>query len=100
MQIKLGTIVSNPGAIAWGVGKVTEVAYSNATIQFSDGTTRKIAASHYPILQPGDPAFFVPIPENIPVVKVRAAPKTPRGPKIPKEPKIPKKAKTPKQPTI
>ncbi len=106
MNIKRGTIVSNSGAIEWGVGKVMEVSPSKATIQFSDGIIRKIAATHYVILQPGDPAFFVPLPEIIKVAKVRAAPKIPKEakaakiPKEPKAPKIPKAAKAPKQATI
>jgi hypothetical protein len=97
MNIKRGTVVSNSGAIEWGVGKVMEVSPSKATIQFSDGIIRKIAATHYLILQPGDPAFFVPLPEIIKVAKVRAAPKVP---KILKEPKEPKVAKMPKEPKV
>ncbi len=75
MIIKRGTIVSHAGAIEWGVGKVVEVFPFKATIQFSDGITRKIASSHYTILQPGDPDSFVPIPASVPGVKVRATPK-------------------------
>jgi len=69
MTIKRGTVVSHTGAIEWGVGKVVEVNSLRATIQFSDGVIRKIASSHYTILQPGDPASFVPIPVIVPVVK-------------------------------
>ena len=58
-----------------GAGKVVEVTPLKATIQFSDGIIRKIASSHYTILQPADPASFVPIPDSVPVVKVRATPK-------------------------
>jgi hypothetical protein len=75
MIIKRGIVVSHTGAIEWGVGKVVEVAAFKATIQFSDGIIRKIASSHYTILQPADPAFFVPIPVIVPVVKVRATPR-------------------------
>jgi hypothetical protein len=75
MTIKRGTVVSNSGAIEWGVGKVVEVTPLRATIQFSDGIIRKIASSHYTILQPADPASFVAIPDNIPVEKPRATPK-------------------------
>ncbi len=75
MIIKRGKVVSHTGAIEWGVGKVVEVTTLKATIQFSDGIIRKIASSHYTILQPADPAFFVPIPASVPVVKVRATPK-------------------------
>jgi hypothetical protein len=69
MTIKRGTVVSHGGAIEWGVGKVVEVSSLKATIQFSDGIIRKIASSHYTILQPADPASFVQIPENVPAVK-------------------------------
>jgi hypothetical protein len=75
MTIKRGTVVSHTGAIEWGVGKVVEMTPLRATIQFSDGIIRKIASSHYTILQPADPASFVPIPDSIPVEKVRATPK-------------------------
>jgi hypothetical protein len=75
MIIKRGTVVSHAGAIEWGVGKVVEVSPLKATIQFSDGVIRKIASSHYTILQPADPASFVPIPDSVPVAKVRATPK-------------------------
>lgn len=54
-----------------------------ATIQFSDGIIRKIASSHYTILQPADPASFVPIPDSVPVVKVRATPKRQKKTKEP-----------------
>ena len=69
MTIKRGTVVSHGGAIEWGVGKVVEVSSLKATIQFSDGIIRKIASSHYTILQPADPASFVQIPDNVPAVK-------------------------------
>ena len=82
MIIKRGNVVSHSGAMEWGVGKVVEVSPLKATIQFSDGIIRKIASSHYTILQPADPSFFVPIPDSIPVVKVRATPKK----KIAKQP--------------
>lgn len=75
MIIKRGYVVSHTGAREWGVGKVVEVAALKATIQFSDGITRKIASSHYSTLQPADAAFFVPLPDSVPVVKVRATPK-------------------------
>ncbi|MDD3293650.1 MAG: DUF3553 domain-containing protein [Salinivirgaceae bacterium] len=75
MTIKPGTVVSHSGATAWGVGKVVEMTALRATIQFSDGIIRKIAASHYTSLQLADPASFVPIPESVPVEKVRLTPK-------------------------
>lgn len=75
MIIKRGYVVSHAGAIEWGVGTVVEVAALKATIQFSDGIIRKIASSHYSILQPADPASFVPTPNSALVVKVRATAK-------------------------
>jgi hypothetical protein len=75
MIIKRGYVVSHTGALEWGVGKVMEVAPLKATIQFSDGIIRKIASSHYIILQPADPASFVPIPCSVTAVKVRASSK-------------------------
>ena len=73
--VKRGNIVSHSGAMEWGVGKVVEVTPLKATIQFSDGIIRKIASTHYTILQPADAASFVPIAESIPVVKARATPR-------------------------
>lgn len=75
MTIKRGTVVSHSGAIEWGIGKVVEVTPLRATIQFSDGITRKIASSHFTILRPADPASFVPLPDKVPAEKVRATPK-------------------------
>jgi hypothetical protein len=74
MIIKRGKVVAHPGATEWGTGKVVEVSPLNATIQFSDGIIRKIASSHYTILQPADPASFVPAPSGA-AAKVRATPK-------------------------
>jgi len=75
MTIKRGIFVSHTGVHEWGAGKVVAVTAFNATIQFSDGIIRKIASSHYTVLQPADPASFVPIPDIVPVVKLRATPK-------------------------
>ena len=75
MIIKRGNVVSHSGALEWGGGKVMEVSALRATIQFSDGIVRKIVSSHYSILHAADAASFVPIPDIVPVVKVRAAPK-------------------------
>ena len=72
MTIKRGNVVSHAGAIEWGAGKVVEVNGLKATIQFSDGIIRKIASSHYTILQPADPASFVSSVEIAPMPKVRA----------------------------
>ena len=83
MTIKRGNVVSHAGAIEWGAGKVVEVTALKATIQFSDGITRKIASSHYTILKPADPASFIKIPDSIPSVKVRATPKRPKKLKQP-----------------
>jgi len=69
MTIKAGNIVSHAGALEWGAGKVLEVTTSMATIQFSDGKSRKIASSHFTILQPTAPASYIPPPEPAPVVK-------------------------------
>jgi len=75
MIIKRGNVVSHSGAMEWGVGKVVEVTPLKATIQFSDGIIRKIASTHYTILQLADAASFVPAAESIPVVKTRATPR-------------------------
>jgi hypothetical protein len=50
---------------------VVEVTASKATIQFSDGNIRKIASSHYTVLEPANPAFFVSDPKGVPVEKAR-----------------------------
>jgi hypothetical protein len=78
MIIKTGSVVSHPGATAWGVGKVVEVAALKATIQFSDGIIRKIASSHYAALQPADPASFIPVPDSVPAEKTKKIPKKPK----------------------
>jgi hypothetical protein len=69
MNLKRGIVVSHSGMTEWGAGMVVAVDGGRATIQFSDGIVRKIAASHYTTLQPADPASYVPPPENVPVVK-------------------------------
>lgn len=63
MTIITGNIVTHPGALEWGSGKVVEVTAAMATIKFSDGKSRKIAASHFGILQPADKASYSPPPE-------------------------------------
>lgn len=83
MTIKTGAVVIHPGAVAWGVGKITEVSAHKATIQFSDGIIRKIASSHYSSLQPGDPSAFVAEAESLTPDKPRKAIKKPRQPKAP-----------------
>lgn len=81
MIIKRGNVVSHTGANQWGAGKVVEVTDVRATIQFSDGIIRKIASSHYSILQPADPAKYLSPPENLPVAKVAVA-KRAKKPKL------------------
>jgi len=78
MTIKAGNIVSHAGALEWGAGKVLEVTAAMATIQFSDGKNRKIAASHFTTLQPAAAASFLPPPETAPAVKAVRAPRTVR----------------------
>ena len=73
MIIKTGNIVSHEGALEWGVGKVLEVTATRATIHFSDGKNRKIAASHFTILQPAAAASYTPPPEVEPVMKALRA---------------------------
>jgi transcription elongation factor GreA-like protein len=63
MEIKIGAMVSHVGGREWGVGKVLEITASSVMIQFSDGKNRKIAASHFTCIEPGNPDFFVPLPE-------------------------------------
>lgn len=76
MTIKAGNIVSHAGALEWGAGKVLEVTASMATIQFSDGKNRKIAASHFTTLQPAAAASYLPPPETVPAMKANRAPRT------------------------
>ncbi len=74
MTIEPGNIVSHAGALEWGAGKVLEVTKTMATIHFSDGKSRKIAASHFITLQPAAVASYTPPPETAPEVKaVRAS---------------------------
>jgi transcription elongation factor GreA-like protein len=75
MTIKTGNIVSHAGAMEWGVGKVLEVNAAMATIHFSDGKDRKIASSHFTILQPASAASYVPPLAIVPVVKAVRAPR-------------------------
>ena len=76
MIIKTGKIVSHAGALGWGAGKVLDVTAAMATILFSDGVSRKIAASHFSTLQPADTASFTPPPEAAPAVKARRTSRT------------------------
>ena len=75
MAIKTGHIVRHTGALEWGSGKVLEVTATMATIGFSDGKNRKIAASHYQTLQPAAPDSYTPSVVAPQAVKARRAPK-------------------------
>ena len=66
MKIRRGSVASHTGAHEWGAGKVLEVTDVKATIQFSDGITRKIAASHFTTLQPAARTLFVAHSGEIP----------------------------------
>jgi len=76
MAIKTGNIVSHSGAQEWGSGKVLEVTAAMATIQFSDGKSRKIASSHFATLQPAEAASYLPPPVAAPVATTRPATRT------------------------
>jgi Protein of unknown function (DUF3553) len=69
MSIKNGSIVSHAGAQEWGAGKVLEVTTAMATIHFSDGKSRKIAASHFTNLHPAAAASYAPPSETAPPAK-------------------------------
>jgi len=81
MIIKVGNIVSHSGALEWGAGKVLEVTATLASIQFSDGKNRKIAASYFPTLQPAAPGSYTP-PPDAPLEM-----KAPRAPRVTKKKK-------------
>ena len=81
MIIKVGTIVSHTGGLGWGSGKVLEVTPTLAMIQFSDGKSRKIAASHYGTLEPAASGSYLP-PVEAPVEA-----KPPRAPRATKKKK-------------
>ncbi len=76
MTIKTGSIVSHAGALEWGAGKVIEVTATTATIHFTDGKHRKIAASHFTNLQPAAASSFTPPLEPEPLVKALNRPRT------------------------
>jgi hypothetical protein len=76
MAIKSGNIVSHTGAQEWGSGMVMTVTAAMATIQFSDGKNRKIAASHFIALVPAAPSSYVPPPEAAPAAKVLRSSRT------------------------
>jgi len=60
MALKAGIFVNHTAALEWGAGKVVVVTPTMAIIEFSDGISRKIAASHFHILQPAEAATFSP----------------------------------------
>lgn len=65
MSIRKGDVVRHSTAVEWGVGKVVEVSAYRVSIQFNDGTTRKIACSHFTSLLPAAPGSFIPpLPPN------------------------------------
>ncbi|HBA87955.1 MAG TPA: DUF3553 domain-containing protein [Geobacter sp.] len=75
MSIRRGDVVSHSIAVEWGVGKVVEVSPYRVSIEFCDGTTRKIACSHFTSLLPAAPALFIPIsapPQKAPAKAPRA----------------------------
>jgi hypothetical protein len=74
MKFKRGSVVSHTGVHEWGSGKVLEVTDLKATIQFSDGIIRKIASSHFTILQPAARASFVAQSGGVTDVKPRSNP--------------------------
>jgi len=66
MTIVPGIVVKHQCAPEWGAGKVVAVTLTIATIEFSDGKSRKIAASHFCDLLPSDRSSWVPLPQNAP----------------------------------
>jgi len=80
MILKAGNFVNHTVALAWGTGKVVAVTPTMATIEFSDGICRKIAASHFHILQPADAAAFSALAgiEQLKPEKKRSVPRTPK----------------------
>lgn len=85
MAIRRGDVVSHSIAVEWGVGKVLEVTGGRISIEFNDGTTRKIASSHSGSLLPAAAALF--IPTAVASVATKAAPKVKKVPKVKAEPK-------------
>jgi len=66
MTIVPGIVVKHQSAPQWGAGKVVEVTLTMATIEFSDGKSRKIVASHFGDLLPSDRSSWVPLPHKAP----------------------------------
>ena len=66
MTIIPGIVVMHQSAPEWGAGKVVAVNLTMASIEFSDGKRRKIAASHFYALLPSDLSSWVPLPDKAP----------------------------------
>ena len=79
MIIVPGIVVKHQSAPEWGAGKVMAVTLTMATIEFSDGKSRKIAASHFCALIPSDRSSWVPLPHKEP--ETEKPKKKKRGPK-------------------
>ena len=75
MVLKTGNIVSHSGALEWGSGKVLEITATLAMIQFSDGKSRKIAASHFDILQPAAAGSYTHPADLPPAAKPARSPR-------------------------
>jgi transcription elongation factor GreA-like protein len=80
MVLKAGIFVRHSVAQEWGAGKVITVTPSMATIDFSDGISRKIAASHFHTLQPAEASAFSPpsATEQLKRAKKRATTRAPK----------------------
>ena len=66
ITITPGIVIVHESAPQWGAGKVVTVTAGMATIEFSDGKSRKIASSHFGALMPSDHSSWVPIPDATP----------------------------------
>jgi hypothetical protein len=66
MTIVPGLVVKHQSAPEWGAGKIVAVTLTIATIEFSDGKSRKIAASHFCDLIPSDRSSWVPFTNKAP----------------------------------
>lgn len=76
MSIRRGDVVTHSTAVEWGVGKVVEVSEYRVSIHFNDGTTRKIASTHFASLVRAEPGSYI---EANPVVeKATLTAKAPR----------------------
>lgn len=84
MAIRRGDVVSHSKAVEWGVGKVVEVTLERISIEFNDGTTRKIAGSHVASLLPAAAALYIPCAASVQAAVTKGAPKVPRAKKAPK----------------